>query len=257
MLSESRGGPIPFLYAYIYDGNGNRLTHKANGTVIETYTYDAHDKLMTGVNGVNTWDPNGNMLSTSMNGLAYSCTWDDEDRLLSQTLGGHTDTYTYNGLGMRLTKTDPTGTHSYIADGVSPASPVLSDGQTAFTPGISETMGNGSGGFDSRFYLADAQGNSRGLLNAGQSATDGDHWDGFGNLMSRFGSDPTAYAWGEESGYQTDNDSGCGCWGTATTRATPAGSSRRTRRGTAATGTPTAATTRWMGRTRQAYFLSQ
>ena len=114
--------------------------------MIETYGYDAHDKLMTGVNGVNTWDPNGNMLSTSMNGLSYSCTWDDEDRLLTWTFAdGHTDSYAYNGLGMRLTKTDPTGSYSDIADGVSPASPVLSDGHTSFTPGVSETKGVGNG----------------------------------------------------------------------------------------------------------------
>ena len=118
------------------------------------------------------------------------------------------DSYAYTGLGMRLTKTDPTGTYSDIADGVSPASPVLSDGHTAFTPGVSETVGNGSGGFDSRFYVADAQGNSRGLVDGGQSVTDGYNWDGFGNLMSRIGSNPTAYGWGEESGYQSDNDGG-------------------------------------------------
>ena len=76
-----------------------------------------------------------------------------------------------------------------MCDGVSPASPVLSDGYVSFTPGISEITGAGS-----RFYLPDAQGHSRGLLDGGQVNTDGYNWDGFGNLVSRFGSNPTAFA---------------------------------------------------------------
>jgi len=58
------------------------------------------------------------------------------------------------------------------------------------------------------FYLPDVQGNSRGLLNGSQAATDGYNWDAFGTLMSRNGGNPTAFAWGEGSGYQTDNDTG-------------------------------------------------
>jgi len=104
---------------------------------------------------------------------------------------------------MRLTKSNPTGGYSYLSDGVSPASDVLSDGYSAFTPGISEINGAGS-----RFYLADAQGNSRGLLDGGQGNPDGYNWDAFGNSVSRFGTNPTAYAWNEEAGYQSDNDSG-------------------------------------------------
>ena len=139
-----------------------------------------------------------------MNGQTTHFTWDDEDRLTGQSFpDGHTDAYAYNGLGMRLTKSDPTGSYSYFTDGAAPASDVLSDGHTSFTPGLSETNALGS-----RFYLPDAQGNSRGLLDASQTATDGYNWDAFGSSVSRFGSDPTAFAWNEESGYQSDGDSG-------------------------------------------------
>lgn len=48
------------------------------------------------------------------------------------------DSYTYTGLGMRLTKSDPTGSYSYLVDGVSPASDVLTDGYSTFTPDLSE-----------------------------------------------------------------------------------------------------------------------
>ena len=113
------------------------------------------------------------------------------------------EAYDYTRLGMRLRKNDPTGNYWYDADGVSPASPVLSDGYSTFTPGISEINGGGS-----RFYLADAQGNSRGLLDGGQGNTDGYNWDAFGNSVSRSGANPTAYAWNEGAGYQSDADSG-------------------------------------------------
>ena len=109
---------------------------------------------------------------------------------------------------MRLRKNDPTGNYWYDADGVDPASNVLSDGYSTFTPGIGETHGTGNNTYASVFYLADAQGNSRGLLDGSQNNPDGYNWDAFGNSVSRFGTNPTAYAWNEESGYQSDNDSG-------------------------------------------------
>jgi len=119
-----------------------------------------------------------------------------------------TGSYTYNGLGLRLTKSDPSGNYAYFTDGTSPASDVLSDNFTTFTPGTSETKGIGNGQYASLFYLPDASGNSRGLLNSTQAATDGYNWDAFGTLMSRNGGNPTGYAWGEGSGYQSDNDTG-------------------------------------------------
>jgi len=139
-----------------------------------------------------------------VNGHTTRLAWDDEDRLTSMTYpDGHSDTFSYTGLGLRLRKNDPTGAYWYDTDGVSPASDVLSDGYVSFTPGISEINGAGS-----RFYLPDAQGNSRGLLDGGQVNTDGYNWDAFGNSVSRFGVNPTAFAWGGGSGYQSDNDSG-------------------------------------------------
>lgn len=42
----------------------------------------------------------------------------------------------------------------------------------------------------------------------GQIKTDGYNWDAFGNSVSRFGVNPTAFAWNVSSGYQSDGDSG-------------------------------------------------
>jgi len=178
---------------------------------VQSFTYDGHDKLVSGTAGneVPGYDLNGNETSNTIYGGTYYDTYDDEDRLTSVTLpDGHTDSYTYNGLGLRLTKSDPSGSYAYDTDGASPASDVLSDNFTSFTPGISETKSVGGGQYASEFYLADASGNSRGLLNGSQGNTDGYNWDAFGGLMSRVGSSVTGYAWGEGSGYQSDADTG-------------------------------------------------
>jgi len=212
LVSEVRSGPSsPFTHGYTYDHNGNRLTQTQNGTQVQSFTYDGHDKLVSGTAGneVPGYDLNGNETSNTIYGGTYYDTYDDEDRLTSVTLpDGHTDSYTYNGLGLRLTKSDPSGSYAYDTDGASPASDVLSDNFTSFTPGISETKSVGGGQYASEFYLADASGNSRGLLNGSQGNTDGYNWDAFGGLMSRVGSSVTGYAWGEGSGYQSDADTG-------------------------------------------------
>ena len=147
-------------------------------------------------------------------GNQYVFTWDDEDRLASTTLPeGHTDGNAYTGLGMRLSKTDGGVGYAYLCDGVSPASPVLSDGQLSFTPGISQTLGtpNGSGGmsYASHFYAEDAVGNLRGMSDAGvQGFPDAYNWDAFGQLIGRAGGTSTPFGYGEASGSQADGDSG-------------------------------------------------
>ena len=79
--------------------------------------------------------------------------WDDEDRLVSVTPPGYTsplDKFSYNGLGLRVAKTDSTNSYIYVCDGTTPGAPVLIDGHTQYTPGLSENragLGGGLGGF--------------------------------------------------------------------------------------------------------------
>jgi len=209
LVSETRTGPVPFTHGYTYDHNGNRLTQTQNGSLTQQFSYNGHDVMTSGINETPSWDYNGNEIGDTLNGQHTTYTYDDEDRMTSVTLpDGHTDSYTYNGLGLRLTKSDPSGNYAYFTDGTSPASDVLSDNFSTFTPGTSETKGVGNGQYASVFYVPDVQGNSRGLLNGSQAATDGYNWDAFGTLMSRNGGNPTAFAWGEGSGYQSDADTG-------------------------------------------------
>ncbi len=157
LTSETGSGShAPPSYAYTYDHNANRLTQTTNGSLIQNFAYDAHDKLTSGTLNAETdgYDANGNKTGLSFGGLFYGYTYDDEDRLIKATYPGQINTYVYNGLGLRVGMTDSAGVHTYLCDGTSPGSPVLSDGFAVYTPGLSEHR-NGA----SLYYDNDQLGN--------------------------------------------------------------------------------------------------
>jgi len=112
-----------------------------------------------------------------LTGLSY--TYDDEDRLTAVSGPGYTDTFSYNGLGLRVGKTDSTGSYSYLCDGASPASPVLWDGHAIYTPGLSENRGGSSA-----YYDNDRLGNLWTLDGAGKSQWTYEDTSGFGSLTA-------------------------------------------------------------------------
>jgi len=184
----------------------NLLTETVNGSPAQSFTYDGHDKLTGGTAGGETdgYDPNGNETSVSIYGSVYRDTYDDEDRLTSVTLpSGIVDTFTYNGLGLRVGKTDSTGTYAYVCDGTSPGAPVLSDGHALYNPGLSESRAG-----TLSFYDFDQLG-SLWTLDAGT----GDSTPG-GGLYTAFGTPiltsnlATPFRYGGASGCQTDADTG-------------------------------------------------
>ncbi len=169
LTSETGSGShAPPSYAYTYDHNANRLTQTTNGSLIQNFAYDAHDKLTSGTLNAETdgYDANGNKTGLSFGGLFYGYTYDDEDRLIKATYPGQINTYTYNGLGLRVGMTDSAGVHTYLCDGTSPGSPVLSDGFAVYTPGLSEHR-NGA----SLYYANDQLGNLWTVDASGKSQT--------------------------------------------------------------------------------------
>ncbi len=108
LISEVRTGPVPFTRIYTYDHNGNRLTQTVNGSLVQSFTYDAHDKLTGGLNESESYDTNGNLTVQTVNGQTTRFGWDDKDRLTGQVfLDSHRDTCTT--LRMRLRNNDPSG----------------------------------------------------------------------------------------------------------------------------------------------------
>jgi YD repeat-containing protein len=80
---------------FLYDVNGNRLSHRTNDAIIATY--DDQDRL------------------TSYDGVTYTCRPNGE--LATRTAGGQTWSYTYDALGNLLTVTTPEVTIAYLVDG--------------------------------------------------------------------------------------------------------------------------------------------
>ena len=95
------------------------------------------------------------------------------------------------------------GALAYVCDGTSVASPVLKDGASVYTPGLSERRGT-----TSKFLHSDALGTTRGVTDASQAATDSLLFDAFGQVVSRTGTTPTPFGFVGQSQYQTDKDSG-------------------------------------------------
>ncbi len=157
----------------------------------------------TASNETDGYDLNGNTTTVTIGGSTFHDAYDDEDRLTSVAIpGGFTDTYTYNGLGLRVGKVDSTGSYSYICDGTTPGSPVLSDGHAVYTPGLSENRGG-----TSTFYDFDRLGNLWTLDGSGKSQLGYADYSGFGGGTAAAGA-TSPFGFGGGNGCQTDADTG-------------------------------------------------
>jgi len=206
LTSETGSNGYPPL-SYTYDHNGNRLTQTNNGSVVQSFTYDAHDKLTSGTAGAETdgYDLNGNETRLTLGGSVYQFVYDEEDRLVQGLYpGGVVDTFVYNGLGLRVGKQDSTGSYSYLCDGASPASPVLWDGQAVYTAGLSERRGGVSSyfDFDRLGNLWTVDGSAGAVQLYYQDTT------GFGGVIAAAGNVGTPFRFGGGNGCQTDADIG-------------------------------------------------
>ena len=105
----------------------------------------------------------------------------------------------YNSLGLRVGKTDSTGTLSYVCDGTTPGSPVLIDGHTLYTPGLSENRGG-----TSVYYDFDRLGNLWTADGTGKSQYAAVDYSAFGITLA--GSAGTPFGYGGANGCQTDLD---------------------------------------------------
>ncbi len=97
-------------------------------------------------------------------------------------------------------KTDSTGTYTYLCDGTSPGSPVLSDGHAVYTPGLSENRGGAS-----LYYANDRLGNLWTLDGASKNQLYYQDTTGFGTLTAA-GAGTTPFKFGGGNGCQTDAD---------------------------------------------------
>jgi len=211
LTAETHSGDgADYSHGFTYDGNGNRLTQTTNGQPDQSLDYDAHDKLNSNslIPLTYKYDSNGNLLSTLNRTGRQTFVYDDEDRLTQYTYCVGTistvDTFTYNGLGLRVAKSDSTGSYSYVCDGTTPGSPVLSDGHTVFTAGLSSTISGVTS-----FRHEDALGSLRFLTGSGQNVLGSSVFEAFGAPVGATGSTAgTSFGFVGGADCQTDADTG-------------------------------------------------
>jgi RHS repeat-associated protein len=100
-------------FIYSYDGGGQLVGVKRDGTDVESYaydpngnrttpaaSYDSQDRLLALGNAPYIFDPNGALLARDADLFAYSA----RGELLSAQVGPNRVTYTYDGLGRRVAR---------------------------------------------------------------------------------------------------------------------------------------------------------
>jgi RHS repeat-associated protein len=179
---------------YLYDSVGNRRQWLINGTTVNSYTYDADDRL-----GADTYDANGNtVLSTGISDSydfenhlvqkgAVSVVYDGDGNRVSESGGGVITTYlvdTQNPTGYaqvvdELQSGTVTRTYSYGMERISENQIIAS----TWTPS---------------FYGYDGHGSVRQLTNSAGAITDTYDYDAFGNLINSTGNTPNNYLFAGE-----------------------------------------------------------
>ena len=215
----------------LYDGVGNRVTmtrstssepalRVAKGqanTGQVSYTYDANNKLtqLVGPGGTTTfgYDNNGNTIRMTTPTTTWNYGYDYENRLVSATDNvNYTAAYTYAGDGLRLRvqeSNNPNPDRWFQYDGVRPVLEGTLSGNTFTT--VNRYAWEGDFYYDplvfaciggsNRYYLYDALGSTRQLVEASQTVTDSYSYEAFGNLMGSTGSTANPYRYVGSLGY--------------------------------------------------------
>jgi RHS repeat-associated protein len=104
------------VQSYTFDPMGNRLSRTVNG-IQEGYTYNNANMLLTRGAASYTNDANGNTLTDGASNR--SMTWDSQNRMASCTYAGQTSTFTYGADGLRRRMVTGANTTDYLLDGQS------------------------------------------------------------------------------------------------------------------------------------------
>ena len=180
---------------YIYDAVGNRQQWLINGATVNTYTYDADDRL-----GADAYDADGN----TINSLGTANVYDFENHLIQHG----SVTVVYDGDGNRVAETVGGITTNYLVDTQNPTGYAqvvdeLQSGTVTKTYAyglerISQNWQLGTGNWQLSFYGYDGHGSVRQLTNAAGAVTDSYDYDAFGNLIDSTGSTPNNYLFAGE-----------------------------------------------------------
>jgi RHS repeat-associated protein len=174
------------FFHYSYDETGNRLTQETQEG-IDTYLYDAANRLIE-VNGQPyTWDNNGNLLSDG----ATTYTYNYANMLESVDQGGVIYTYRYNGLRDRLTQSMDGLPTTYTLDLVTGLTQVLKDSSKTYLYGNKRIVQ--VNGTSREYFLGDGIGSVRQLIDQTDKFTLIQSYDPFGTPIYSQGNGSTSY----------------------------------------------------------------
>ncbi len=183
-----------FTNGFTYDTVGNRQQWLVNGSVSNSYSYDADDRL-----GSDAYDANGNTIDS----LGTPNVYDFENHMITHGAVA----IVYDGDGNRVSETANGVTTNYLVDTVNPTgyaqvvdelqSGTVSRTYSYGSERISETQAiNGTSA--TSFYGYDGHGSVRQLTNSTGAVTDTFDYDAFGNLINSTGSTPNNYLFAGE-----------------------------------------------------------
>src|SRR5258706_2748512 len=176
------------FYHYTYDSVGNRLSEETQ-LATKNYVYDEANRLAS-VDGVNyTFDSNGNLLNDGQNTYVY-------DSANSLTSVDGTSSYRYNGLGDRLQQTVNNQTTTYALDLNAGVTEVLSDNENSYLYGLGRISQTGN---LTEYFLGDALGSVRQLVNGNGDITLAKAYDPYGVVTHASGAEGSAYGYTGES----------------------------------------------------------
>jgi RHS repeat-associated protein len=194
-LRKNAAGTPAWDLHFTYDSMGNRMTMQdtVDGSSM-AYTYQSNglDQIaQVTVNGTMTrtysYDPRGNLLSDGVATYAYN----PRDQLTAINGPGYTRSYTYDVLGNLYREQAGAEVTEYLWDELSPYGDIMAeiDG-TSGAITSSYVMGGAvlleqTRGESTQYLLRDAQGSTRALMDAEQSAITARYqYDAFGGLRS-------------------------------------------------------------------------
>jgi len=114
-----------------------------------------------------------------------------------------TNTFAYNGFGARVSKSDSSGSNSYLRASSGLIGSIVSDSGATYTQGVSEKRGT-----TSTFYHADIKNSVAQTSTSSQSVVASKQYDAFGNEVSSSGPWQGRFQYGGAFGYHTDSDYG-------------------------------------------------
>jgi len=182
--------------SYTYDPVGNRLTKSDNG-VVTNYTYDNNDRLLTENDITYFYDNNGNTLTKVSPNENITYTYDYQNRLIQMNDGTDIIEYAYDTDGMRVQKTVNGNITKFLLDKNRDYAQVLKEidgnGQTQVSYIYGDDLISQKRSSLKSYFHYDGQLSTRQLTNRTEQITDTYTYDAFGLLLNRSGATENNY----------------------------------------------------------------